>query len=50
MKKQGVIQIVFFISLIIAGLTIIFLGTEYLFHSDDATVVLVAREQILQKG
>lgn len=49
MKKQGVIQIVFFISLIIAGLTIIFLGTEYLFHSDDATVVLVAREQILQK-
>lgn len=49
MKKQGTIQIVFFITLIICGLTIVFLGTEYLFHSDDATVVLVAREQILQK-
>lgn len=48
-EKQYAGQIVFFIVLMISGVAIIFLGTEYLFHSDDATVVLVAREQILQK-
>ena len=49
MKKQGTFYIVFFVTLIISVLAIIFLGTEYLFHSDDATAVLVAREQILNK-
>ena len=50
MKKQGAFQITFFIIMIISTITIIFLGTEYLFHSDDATAILVAREQILNKS
>lgn len=49
MKKQGAVQVVFFLMLVISSLVIIFLGTGQLFHSDDATAVLVAREQILNK-
>lgn len=49
MKKQTVCNITFLAILVISILVIIFRGTECLFHSDDATAVLVAREQILQK-
>lgn len=49
MKKQTACNITFLAILAISILLIIFKGTESLFHSDDATVVLVAREQILQK-
>lgn len=48
-EKQAVIQKIYFIILALSVLAIIFLGTKYLFHSDAATAVLVAREQILQK-